>query len=329
MNDYLKNCTEPKVFYLRAFSSLADIEKVLFTGILLMYPLTVLGNVIITALVCLAPQLHTPMYFFLCNLSIQDIIYVSATLPKFLSLSVTNNHVISFTGCITQIFLFASSCATETFLLASMAYDRYVAICIPMHYTRIMSTEACAIMASVSWLIGILNSLMLSLLMSGLAFCASHYINHFFCDLKTMMKVSSGDTTSFQTLLLVVCVLCGFFPVLLILISYVCIISAIVKIRTSTGRAKAFSSCSSHLTVVFLFYGTSLSFYVKPQSEDSQEQDKLFSLLYTAVIPMLNPLVYSLRNQDVLKSMKSIIRKYSGKDIHNTRLQKGHCLRHN
>ncbi|KAM8930734.1 olfactory receptor 2M5-like [Pelodytes ibericus] len=248
------------------------------------------------------------MYFFLCNLSFQDIVYVSTTLPNFLSVKVTGKNNISFIGCATQMFLFALSLTTETFLLSSMAYDRYVAICMPLHYVRKMSKNICTVMATASRLIGAFNALTLSFMVFKLEFCHSKDIDHFYCDMKTMIKLSSGDTKLIQSLLFVACAVLGFFPVALILASYTCIVSTIMKMRTTTKQAKVFSSCSSHLIVVFLFYGPSLGFYARPESVDSVERDKLLSLLYTAVIPMLNPLVYSLRNQDVLKAMKKTLR---------------------
>ncbi|XP_053325642.1 olfactory receptor 1G1-like [Spea bombifrons] len=304
MEEPLKNCTTHS-FHLMAFSQYVKLKMVFFLGILLLYLLAVLGNVIIALLICLVPQLHTPMYAFLCNLSVQDTIYVSATLPKFLSIAITGDNSISFQGCITQMFLFTFCVGTDFFLLTSMAYDRYVAICSPLHYSLIINKSVCVTMIAASWIIGILNSLTHSLLISNLSFCVSQDMDHFYCDLKMMIKLSSSNTTKIKMLLSVECIFLGFLPFMLTLTSYVYIISTILKIRTSKGRMKAFSSCSSHLTVVFLFYGTSLSFYVKPESEDSQEEDTLLSLLYTAVVPMLNPLVYSLRNQDVWKAIKN------------------------
>ncbi|XP_063284194.1 olfactory receptor 5V1-like [Pelobates fuscus] len=310
MIEYFNNCTLQKEFHLLAFSGSAKVQLMLFTGILFTFLLAVFGNLLITTLICLAAQLHTPMYFFLCNLAIQDIIYVSAILPKFLIITITGDTRISFQACIAQMFLFTFCVGTEFFLLTSMAYDRYVAICVPLRYALIMNKSLCIILAVVCWLMSILNSLTYSVLISNLSYCISLDMDQFYCDLKTVLNLSSSDTTDIQIAVLVVCVVLGFFPFMLILTSYLCIIHTILKMNTSTGRAKAFSSCSSHLTVVFLFYGTSLSFYLKPASEHSQKQDMLLSLLYTAVVPLLNPLVYSLRNKDVLRSMSIITDKY-------------------
>ncbi|KAM4722816.1 olfactory receptor 5AR1-like [Rhinophrynus dorsalis] len=304
MKGYLKNSSLQREFHLVAFSSYSEWQYVLFAGVLLMYLLALLGNLTITTLFCLVPQLHTPMYFFLCNLSVQDIVYVSTTLPKLLAITGTGDTRIPFSDCITQMFLFTFCVGTEFFLLTSMAYDRYVAICVPLNYVLIMNKRICALLAMAAWIIGILNSLTHSLLISNLSYSNSKEINHFYCDLKTMIKVSSSDTTDIETVVSVECIFLGFFPFILILTSYICIVSSILKIKSSAGRVRVFSSCSSHLTIVILFYGTSLTFYMKPESEHSQEQDKWLSLLYTAVVPMLNPLVYSLRNKDVLRAMK-------------------------
>ncbi|KAM4749131.1 olfactory receptor 5AR1-like [Rhinophrynus dorsalis] len=279
----------------------------LFTGILLMYLLATIGNMMITALVCLLSKLHTPMYFFLCNLSVQDIVYVSAILPKLMNITVTGDTNISFQGCLIQIFIFATCVTTEFLLLTAMAYDRYVAICIPFHYSLIMNKRVCAIMASVSWIISTFSSSAYSFLISNLSFCNSEEINHFFCDVESVLKISCSDSTIIKNMIFLDCFVLGFFPFLLILTSYVFIIFTILKIRTSEGRLKTFSSCSSHLTVVILFFGTSVSLYIKPESIYSQEQDKMISLLYVALVPLLNPLVYSLRNKQVLDGIRRIL----------------------
>ncbi|XP_075142314.1 olfactory receptor 5V1-like [Leptodactylus fuscus] len=304
------NGTNPKNFRLLSFPVSADFQLVLFIGILLLYSLILLGNLVIIALISLTPQLRTPMYYFLCNLSVQDVVYVSAILPKFLTITITKDSRISFPGCIAQMFLFTFCVGTEFLLLTSMAYDRYVAVCAPLHYPNIMSRVTCVLLALASWLLGFLTALVHSLMVSFASFCSSQDINHFYCDLKTVIGVASSDTTHIKTLLFAVCVLLGLFPFLLILTSYIFIIMTVIRIRSSEGKVKAFSSCSSHLTVVILFYGTPLSSYMIPESPHSQEKDKTLSLLYTAVVPLLNPLVYSLRNKDILAALKSVTDKY-------------------
>ncbi|XP_075040078.1 olfactory receptor 5V1-like [Mixophyes fleayi] len=310
MKEYVTNCTIQREFHLLAFSISADLQLVLFIGILLMYLLTVLGNLIITSLICLVPQLHTPMYYFLCNLSVQDIIYVSSILPKFLAILVTGDTRIVFPGCITQMFLFTFCVGTEFLLLTSMAYDRYVAICIPLHYAIIMNKNLCITLFSVSSIVGFLNSLTHAVLVSTLSFCNSRDISHFYCDLKIMLALSSADVTAIEMLVYVGCIFLGFTPFMVILTSYICIIATIIKIHSSAGRVKAFSSCSSHLTVVILFCGTSLTSYMIPESQHSPEQGKFLSLLYTAVVPMLNHLVYSLRNKQVVRSIDNMLKRF-------------------
>ncbi|XP_072275332.1 olfactory receptor 5V1-like [Pyxicephalus adspersus] len=309
MNGHLNNCTVNE-FHLLAFSMSAHAQLGIFTLILVIYSITMLGNVLIISLICLVSHLQTPMYFFLCNLSVQDIIYISDTLPKFLAITKSRIHGITFPACITQLFIFVFCIGTEFFLLTSMAYDRYIAICIPLHYAIIMRKLICILLASVSWMVWLVNALIQSLILSHAKFCNSKDINHFYCDLKIMIKLASSDTTIIQTYLLVIIIVLGFLPFVLILTSYICIISTIAKIRSSGGRIKAFSSCSSHLTIVILFYGGVLGTYTILESEHSQQQEKLISLLYTALVPLLNPLVYTLRNKEVLKAMKHVKEKY-------------------
>nr|DBA30205.1 TPA: hypothetical protein GDO54_006218 [Pyxicephalus adspersus] len=273
-----------------------------------MYLISSVGNLLITSLVCLASTLHTPMYFFLCNLSVQDMLYITSILPKLMAITVTDDTSISFTGCIMQMFMFVFCLDAEFFLLTAMAYDRYVAICKPLHYSAIMNNRVCLLLNVLCWIAGGLNGLMHSLMVSKLSFCKLQDINHIFCELKTMLAISCSDTSKIITIILIEGLFIGVIPFFLIMTSYIFIISAILKIRTSAGRLKIFSSCSSHLVIVILLYGTSLGFYMKTDSENSQEQDKLFSLLYIAVVPMLNPLVYSLRNKEVVNAMKTLFK---------------------
>ncbi|XP_002932815.2 olfactory receptor 1-like [Xenopus tropicalis] len=269
---------------------------------------------LVVVLVCLVPQLHTPMYFFLCNLAAQDIISVSAFLPKLMAITITGDTSISFPGCITQLFLFITCTDGDFLLLAIMAYDRYVAICIPLRYHLIMNPRFCILLVAMSWIVCAANAMCFSFFISHLSFCRLLDINHIFCETISMLKLSCSDTTHIQTLIAVDAPLIGILPVGLILISYVYIIYTILKMRTSAARPKTFSSCSSHLTVVLLFSGTCLSLYMKPESGNSQEVDKLLSLMYLGFIPMLNPLVYSLRNRKVQSAAKIVFSKYIIKD---------------
>ncbi|KAM5171850.1 olfactory receptor 1E16-like [Mantella aurantiaca] len=304
----MNNCTCSifKDFFILGFDTFPHGKILLFILLLLIYLLTVMGNLIIVALVCAVSQLHTPMYFFLCNLSSADIIYVTVTLPKLMSIFLTQDHIITFLGCITQLYFFLLCGQADIFILTCMALDRYVAVCKPLQYTLIMNKGLCIVMAAISWLIGILNSLLHSLIASSLPFCHSNEIDHFFCDLKTLSMLSSSDSKSRDILTSVESVFIGCVPFLLIVVSYVYIISTILKIQSSNGRLKAFSSCTSHLTTVVLFYGPIIFLYSKPEKNSSKESDKLLSIIYVVVVPMLNPLVYSLRNKDVLGATAKI-----------------------
>ncbi|KAM3926819.1 olfactory receptor 13F1-like [Leptodactylus fuscus] len=291
-------------FTLGTFSGPHSSSLVLILGILLMYLLSVLGNLIIIVVVCAAPRLHTPMYFFLCNLSIQDIIYVSNILPKLLVIQVTGETQISFLECLTQMFVFAACADSEFSLLAFMAFDRYVAICIPLRYSIIMNKRVYVTLALISWMASFLNSSLVVFLISHFSFCDSKYIGHFFCDVKALIRLSCSDVTLMNYVLWIEEYVVGFLPFVMILTSYAFIMYTILKLKTSATRLKVFSSCSSHLMVVFLFFGTSLSLYMKPDSKDSTELDMSLSLLYVGVVPALNPLVYSLRNREVLKILR-------------------------
>ncbi|XP_063786002.1 olfactory receptor 5V1-like [Pseudophryne corroboree] len=309
MNETIYNDTIQGDFYLLAFSRYPQFKFTIFSCILLMYLLCILGNMLVTIIVFMTPQLHTPMYFFLCNLTVLDIIYVTAILPKLLIITITDDISISYSGCFIQVFLYVFCIGTEFFLLTSMAYDRYVAICIPLHYILIMNKKTCLTLSIACCQLGIFNALMYPLLLSKQLFTKSHEINHFFCHMKSILNLSVSDSSYIGILITVDGIVLGFLPFVLILTSYMYIISKIVKIHTTSGRWKAFSSCSSHLIIVLLFCLTSLSLNMKPESELSQEQDKLLSMLYIAITPMLNPLVYSLRNKEVLKAINRRIYK--------------------
>ncbi|KAG8548526.1 hypothetical protein GDO81_025120 [Engystomops pustulosus] len=304
----MNNCTNHTVneFNILAFHTSVAREILLFIGVLLMFLITVIGNVIIITLVCLVTQLHTPMYFFLCNLSSADIAYVSVTLPKLLSITATGDHMISFPGCITQLYFFLLCGQAEMFILTCMACDRYVAICKPLQYAMIMRRRVRLTMAATSWIIGIVNSVWHSMIAATLSFCSSNEIDHFFCDLKTLSMLSASDSTYRDILTTVQSVFIGCLPFSLIVVSYVYIISTILKIKSSRGRHKAFSSCTSHITTVILFYGPIIFLNMKPETDNSRQDDKLLSIIYVAVVPMLNPLVYSLRNKDVLDATEKV-----------------------
>ncbi|XP_063785998.1 olfactory receptor 1G1-like [Pseudophryne corroboree] len=289
-------------FNILAFSTSETGRIVLFITILLIYLIVVAGNLVIITLVCLVSQLHTSMYFFLCNLSVLDILYVSTTLPKLLYITQTGYHMVSYAACIAQLYLFLFFADTESFLLTSMAFDRYVAICFPLHYSLIMSKPVCVLLAFPAWFMAAINALILTCFVSGLSFNHFNEVNNFFCDLKALIIASPNDTTFLKKFITIDGMFIGAVPLLLILTSYGCIIFTILKIQSSVGRRKTFSSCTSHITIVVVYYCSALCLYM----QYAQELDKLFAVMFVTLVPLLNPLVYSLRNKDVLSAMKRI-----------------------
>ncbi|CAI9584751.1 unnamed protein product [Staurois parvus] len=280
-----------------------------------MYLLTIFGNLIIITLISLMSMLHTPMYFFLCNLSVVDLTYVSTTLPKLLSITITQDNRIFFQDCITQLYFFTFCAICDIFVLTSMAYDRYVAVCKPLQYTAIckplqyyliMNRRVCATLTISIWFIAIINSVKYGIITSVLTFCSSQNLDHFYCDIKTLYTVTISDTSSREILIIVDDIFLAFIPFSLVLISYMYIISSIMKISSSAGRVKAFSSCTSHITTVILFYGPAIVHYANSEAGLSKEGDKWMSLIYMALVPMLNPLVYTLRNKEVLGAIKKL-----------------------
>ncbi|XP_040271863.1 olfactory receptor 1G1-like [Bufo bufo] len=295
-------------FHIITISTSETGRHLLFIGVLIMYLLTVNGNLLITGLICLEDRLHTPMYFFLGNLSMADVTYVTTTLPKLLSIIATEDNRIWFSACITQLYFYMLAAVCEIFILTFMSYDRYVAICMSLQYHLIMNRQVYIPMAISSWLIAAINSLIYAILTSMLNFCHTHQIDHLYCDLKTLYSITSSDTTSRQIFMLFGNITFTFLPLTLTIISYVYVISSILKIRSSRGRLKAFSSCTSHLTTVMLFYGPIIFLYGNPESGHSKDQNKLLSFIYMAVVPMLNPVVYSLRNNEVLGAIRKVTR---------------------
>ncbi|XP_015674576.1 olfactory receptor 10AG1-like [Protobothrops mucrosquamatus] len=295
---------------LLGFSDFQSMRELLFCLVLMFYLMALTGNSLILILTILNPTLHTPMYFFLWNLSFLEIGYTSTISPKMLVDILSENRTISFWGCGCQMCFFILFGLSECCLLCVMSYDRYVAICKPLQYPYIMKYRKCAKLAAVSWAIGIFVSLGQSVSIFTLPFCGSDRINHFFCDIKHVLKLSSTNTYKDELAIAILAVLIILTPLLLILFSYILILSTILNMPGAKNRRKAFSTCSSHLTVVCIFYGTAIFTYIHPKSEYSMDSNRFLALLYTVVTPSLNPIIYSLRNKEIKAAFKkSVARK--------------------
>ncbi|KAM4636996.1 olfactory receptor 6F1-like [Discoglossus pictus] len=271
-----------------------------------MYVAIFFGNITIFAAISQDSHLHTPMYIFLMNLSALDISLSSTALPNVLRALFTQQKHISFPSCIAQMYVFVSLLCTEIFLLSAMAYDRYVAICHPLHYDFLMSLRHCAASIATSWTLGFLAPTVHTVLISGFSFCASHVIEHFYCDVTPLLKLSCSDTSIVELLTNIEGILVALMSFLLTLISYIFIICTILNIRSVEGRQKAFSTCTSHLTCVIIFYITSICLHMRPTSDYSPTLDKYFSLINVILIPMLNPVIYSLKNKEVKHALNKL-----------------------
>ncbi|XP_075061304.1 olfactory receptor 2C3-like [Mixophyes fleayi] len=303
------NYTRVEEFILRGLTSQPNMQIVLFVIFLSCYVISLIGNIFIIFISSASSRLHTPMYVFVSNLSFLDIWYTSSIVPKMLINFLSVKKSISFYGCVTQMCIHLSLGGTECYLLLAMAYDRYAAICSPLHYTTIMHPVLCIKMATGSWIGGILNSLIHSVFALQLPFCGPNVINHFFCEVPSVLELVCADVSLNKTVIFFCAILVVMGPFFLILITYGYIISNIIKISTSVGRRKAFSTCASHIIVVSLFYGAIIFMYMRPGSTHVSNQDKMATLFYSVVTPMLNPLIYTLRNTDVKVALVDIARK--------------------
>uniref|UniRef100_K7EWI2 Olfactory receptor n=2 Tax=Pelodiscus sinensis TaxID=13735 RepID=K7EWI2_PELSI len=302
-----RNWTLVTEFVFVGFTDQRDLQVPLFLVFLAIYVITLVGNLGMIMLIRADPQLHTPMYFFISNLSFLDICYSSSITPRLLSDLLSERKVISYAACLTQFYFYAVFATAECYLLAVMAYDRYVAICNPLLYVAVMPRRVCALLVAGSYLAGVLNSLVHTSVALRLSFCGPNVINHFYCDGPPLYALSCTDTHLND---IVMFVFVGFNMIvtnLTILISYIYILATILRIRSTEGRRKAFSTCASHLTAVAIFYGAAGSMYSRPSSRHSQNLDKVASVFYTVVIPMLNPLIYSLRNKEVKGTLKKCL----------------------
>ncbi|KAM4641795.1 olfactory receptor 8B3-like [Discoglossus pictus] len=309
------NLTLLSYFVIKGISDIPELQTPIFLLVLLIYLIILGGNMTILLLICLDPHLHTPMYFFLGNLSLLDMSSTTVTLQSTLVTFITGDNTVSFLGCMSQLFIFSFLAENELFLLTAMSYDRYVAICNPLHYPMIMRYRVCVLLVVVSCLAPIVFFTPYIILLLECTCYVSNVINHFFCDLVPVMKLSCSDTSVLEMLLLTEGMFINLLtPSSLTFISYVFIIGTILKIRSSTGRSKAFYTCSSHLKVVLLLYMTLFCQYMRPISTDSLESNKLFSLFNTAIVPMLNPLIYSLKNKDVKSALRRQLKLFKNTD---------------
>ncbi|KAM7238487.1 hypothetical protein CapIbe_010007 [Capra ibex] len=281
----------------------------LFASFLVMYLVNVGGNSVIIAAIRGDVRLHTPMYFFLSNLSFVDICFTNVIVPQMLANMQSKSKKVPFTQCLTQMYFFVACAITDSFLLAAMALDRYVAICHPLRYTTTMNPRRCFQLVTASWLVSHLHSLTHTILMAHLSFCGPNTIHHFFCDVQPLLMLSCSDTSVNELLAFTEGSLVIMSPFIFITVSYVYITHAVLRVPSRRGRYKVFSTCGPHLMVVALYYGTAISVYIRPSSTYSVTKDRVVTVIYTVVIPMLNPFIYSLRNRDMKQALRKLARR--------------------
>nr|XP_025846400.1 olfactory receptor 5AC1-like [Vulpes vulpes] len=304
-----ENKTQMIEFVLTGLTGHPGLQVPLFLVFLVIYLITMVGNLGLVALIRKDPHLHTPMYLFLGSLAFADACTSSSVTPRMLINFLSKNHVISLFDCMAQFYIFGSSATTECFLLVVMAYDRYVAICNPLLYPVMMSNNLCTQLIGVSYFVGFLHSAIHVGLLFRLTFCRSNEIHSFYCEILQLFKISCTDPTVNTLLVLIFSAFIQIFTFMTIMFSYTCVLFAILKKKSEKGRSKAFSTCSAHLLSVSLFYGTLFFMYVRPGSGHTEDDDKMYSLFYTIIIPLLNPFIYSLRNKEVIDALRRIIKK--------------------
>lgn len=305
----IRNQSTVTEFLLLGLTDQPELQLPLFCLFLGIYIVTVVGNLSMISIIGLSSQLHTPMYYFLSSLSFLDICYSSVITPKMLVGFLCRDKTISYSGCMTQLFFFCIFVISECYMLAAMAYDRYVAICSPLLYNVTMSFKVCNLLMAAVFSVGFTDAVIHGGCILRLTFCSSNVIKHYFCDIVPLIKLSCSSTYIDELLILVIG---GFNMVttsLTVIISYAFILSNILRIHSKEGRSKAFSTCSSHLTAVLIFYGSLMAMYLKPTSSSSLTQEKVSSVFYTIVIPMLNPIIYSLRNKEVKNALIKLLRR--------------------
>ncbi|XP_003796672.1 olfactory receptor 1361-like [Otolemur garnettii] len=301
------NLTQVSEFLLLGFSEDPGQQQLLFIFFLSTYLVTALGNLLIMLAIASDTRLHTPMYFFLANLAFVDICFTSTTIPKMLANHVSGCKGIPYAGCLTQMFFFIWFAGIDSFLLTAMAYDRYAAICYPLHYARTVTPQLCGLLVAASWTAAFGNALTHTVLLTRLSFCTHNRVPHFFCDLSPLLKLACSDTFLNNVMVYTVGALPIFTPFVGILVSYTRIFGAVLRIPSAGGKRKAFSTCGSHLSVVSLFYGTLIGVYFSPMSSHTAQKDTAAAVMYTVVTPMLNPFIYSLRNSDMKSALGTLI----------------------
>ncbi|XP_007518312.1 olfactory receptor 10P22-like [Erinaceus europaeus] len=306
------NGTTVTEFVLLGFSDIGSLLGLLFWGVVFIYLVTLMGNSLIVLLTLADPALHSPMYFFLRHFSVVELLYTSTIVPRMLADLRSPRPIISPAGCFTQMYFFALFGVAECCLLTAMAYDRYAAICRPLHYNTLMNRGACVSMVGASYLMGVVTGTIHSICIFTLPFQGDNTIQHFFCDVLPVLRLTTGSTLWGEAGNLFVTVAFILTPFVLIIVSYACILATILGVATSQGRWKVFSTCSSHLFVVVLFFGTATVAYMRPGSDSTQDSDQIISFFYTVVTPMFNPFVYTLRNAEVTGAMRRLVKRYFG-----------------
>ncbi|XP_047731745.1 olfactory receptor 2W3 [Prionailurus viverrinus] len=294
-------------FILLGFSNHPHLERILFVVILIAYLLTLVGNTTIILVSRLDPHLHTPMYFFLTHLSFLDLSFTTSSIPQLLYNLNGHDKTISYTGCAIQLFLFLGLGGVECLLLAVMAYDRFVAVCKPLNYLVIMNPRLCMGLVLVAWGCGVANSLVMSPVTLQLPRCGRHSVDHFLCEMPALIRMACVNTAAIEGTVFVLAVGIVLSPLVFILVSYGYIVRAVLQIQPVSGRQKAFNTCGSHLTVVSLFYGNIIYMYMQPGNSSSQDQSKFLTLFYNIVTPLLNPLIYTLRNKEVKGALRRML----------------------
>ena len=306
-NTWMTSYTERLDFTLVGIFSQSQHPALLCLVISVVFLMALSGNIILIFLIYSDAHLHTPMYFFISQLSFMDMMYISVTVPKMLMDQITGVNKISVPECGIQMFLYVTLAGSEFFLLASMAYDRYMAICHPLHYPVLMNHRVCLFLASGCWFLGSMDGFLFTPITMTFPFCRSREIHHFFCEVPAVLKLSCSDTSLYEIFMYLCCVLMLLSPVTIISGSYYFILLTIHRMNSAEGQKKAFATCSSHMTVVILFYGAAIYTYMLPNSYHTPEKDMMVSVFYTILTPVLNPLIYSLRNKDVMGALKKML----------------------